>query len=303
MPLKPLLIIISGPTASGKTAISLQIAQRFKAEIISADSRQFYKKMDIGTAKATKEEQAFVPHHFIDFLEVTADYNAGTFENDVILFLDEYFKKKEVAVMVGGSGLYINAVKNGFDPLPASSSEIRNKWSTLYQEKGIEFLQSELRNLDPEYFTKVDLNNHQRLQRALEAIDQTGRTFTSMRTSVKKDRVFQTIEIQLAPDRDLLYERINQRVDQMMDAGLLDEVKKLKAFESANALQTVGYRELFDYLNGKCDLDTAVDKVKQHTRNFAKRQYTWFKKNSGDVILTEPDINVAMKQLNRIISV
>jgi tRNA dimethylallyltransferase len=301
--LKPLLIIVSGPTASGKTALSLQLAQSFNAEIVSADSRQFYRKMDIGTAKASKEEQAKVPHHFIDLLDITDDYNAGAFESDVIQFLDTYYLQKSTAIMVGGSGLYINAVKNGFDPLPSSSAEIREKWSSLYHKNGLGFLKSELEKRDPEYYQKVDLNNHQRLQRALEAIDQTGETFTSMRKSVKKERDFRIIEIQIMPDRELLYERINERVDQMMSNGLLEEVKSLHAYENNNAMQTVGYRELFAYLNEDCDLDTAIDKVKQHTRNFAKRQFTWFKKNSGDLILTEPDLIKAMKQLETIISV
>lgn len=301
--MKPLLIIVSGPTASGKTALSIELAKAFDAEIISTDSRQFYRKMDIGTAKASKAEQAEVPHHFIDFLDITDDYNAGAFEADVIQFLENYFQKKSIAIMVGGSGLYINAVKNGFDLLPSSSPEIREKWSQLYAEKGIEFLQTELQKLDPEYYSKVDVNNHQRLQRALEAIDQTGETFTSMRKSVKKERPFRNIEIQIMPDRELLYERINTRVDQMMADGLLNEVRSFQAFENNNALQTVGYRELFDHLNGNCDLDTAIDKVKQHSRNFAKRQFTWFKKHAGDIILTKPDLNDAMKHLKTIISV
>jgi tRNA dimethylallyltransferase len=301
--LKGTLIIVSGPTASGKTSLSIELAKKYDAEIISADSRQFYVGMDIGTAKASKSEQAEVAHHFLDVLAPNESYNAGKFETDVVNFLVEYFARKSVAILVGGSGLYINAVKNGFDPLPSTTAEVREKWSKLLFENGIEFLQKELLRLDPDYYDKVDLNNHQRVQRALEAIDQTGETFTSLRTSSIKNRSFKMVEIQIIPEREKLYERINKRVDQMMRAGLLEEVKSLAAFKDENALQTVGYKELFDYMSGAYSLEAAVEKIKQHTRNFAKRQYTWFKKNAGDLILPEPDLNEASKHLEKIISV
>lgn len=297
------LIIVSGPTASGKTSLSIELAKKYDAEIISADSRQFYVGMDIGTAKATPHEQAEVPHHFLDVLSPNERYNAGKFETDVLNFLKEYFTRKSAAILVGGSGLYINAVKNGFDPLPSTTAEVREKWTQLLLEKGIEFLQNELLRLDPDYYDLVDLNNHQRVQRALEAIDQTGKTFTSLRTSSLKDRPFKMVEIQIIPEREMLYERINKRVDDMMRQGLLEEVRSLIEFKDDNALQTVGYKELFDYLSGTYPLEQAIEKIKQHTRNFAKRQYTWFKKNAGDFILSEPDLNEASKHLEKIISV
>jgi tRNA dimethylallyltransferase len=297
------LIIISGPTASGKTSLSIELAKKYDAEIISADARQFYVGMDIGTAKVSKSEQAEIPHHFLDVLAPNESYNAGKFETDVLNFLEDYFARKSVAILVGGSGLYINAVKKGFDPLPSTNPEVREKWSQLLFENGIEFLQKELLKLDPDYYDFVDLNNHQRVQRALEAIDQTGKTFTSLRTSSVKNRSFKMVEIQLIPEREMLYNRINERVDQMMRAGLLEEVKTLVAFKDENALQTVGYKELFDHLSGVYSLEEAIEKIKQHTRNFAKRQYTWFKKNAGDLILSEPDLNEASKHLKKIISV
>ncbi len=297
------LIIISGPTASGKTSLSIELAKKYDAEIISADARQFYVGMDIGTAKVSKSEQAEIPHHFLDVLAPNESYNAGKFETDVLNFLEDYFARKSVAILVGGSGLYINAVKKGFDPLPSTTPEVREKWSQLLFENGIEFLQKELLKLDPDYYDFVDLNNHQRVQRALEAIDQTGKTFTSLRTSSVKNRSFKMVEIQLIPEREMLYDRINERVDQMMRAGLLEEVKSLVAFKDENALQTVGYKELFDHLSGVYSLEEAIEKIKQHTRNFAKRQYTWFKKNAGDLILSEPDLNEASKHLKKIISV
>ncbi|MDP4662565.1 MAG: tRNA (adenosine(37)-N6)-dimethylallyltransferase MiaA [Salibacteraceae bacterium] len=297
------LIIISGPTASGKTSLSIELAKKYDAEIISADARQFYVGMDIGTAKVSKSEQAEIPHHFLDVLAPNESYNAGKFETDVLNFLEDYFARKSVAILVGGSGLYINAVKNGFDPLPSTTPEMREKWSQLLFENGIEFLQKELLRLDPDYYDIVDLNNHQRVQRALEAIDQTGKTFTSLRTSSVKNRSFKMVEIQIIPEREMLYDRINERVDQMMRAGLLEEVKSLVAFKDENALQTVGYKELFDHLSGVYSLEEAIEKIKQHTRNFAKRQYTWFKKNAGDLILSEPDLNEASKHLKKIISV
>ncbi|MDP4965220.1 MAG: tRNA (adenosine(37)-N6)-dimethylallyltransferase MiaA [Salibacteraceae bacterium] len=297
------LIIISGPTASGKTSLSIELAKKYDAEIISADARQFYVGMDIGTAKVSKSEQAEIPHHFLDVLAPNESYNAGKFETDVLNFLEDYFARKSVAILVGGSGLYINAVKNGFDPLPSTTPEMREKWSQLLFENGIEFLQKELLRLDPDYYDIVDLNNHQRVQRALEAIDQTGKTFTSLRTSSVKNRSFKMVEIQIIPEREMLYDRINERVDQMMRAGLLEEVKSLVAFKDENALQTVGYKELFDHLSGVYSLEEAIEKIKQHTRNFAKRQYTWFKKNAGDLILSKPDLNEASKHLKKIISV
>lgn len=299
----PLLLIISGPTASGKTALSIALAKHFNAEIISADSRQFYRKMDIGTAKVSAEEQAEVKHHFVDFLAPDEDYNAGKFEQDVIPFLENYFHNNSVAILVGGSGLYVNAIKYGFDNVPTTPPGIREKWSAIFENKGIQFLQEELKRLDPIYFEEVDTQNPKRLQRALEAIEISGKTFSELRAKAERKRPFHCIEIQIIPERELLYNQINTRVDSMIEHGLVDEVKNLLDFRSQNALQTVGYREIFDYLDQKYTLDEAIDKVKQHTRNFAKRQITWFKKHRGDIILNNPDSEEAIKQLKRYISV
>ena len=297
------LITISGPTASGKTKLSIDLAKHFGAEIVSADSRQFYKHLTIGTAKATKSELEQVKHHFIDILEPYEPYNAGQFEDDVIPFLSKYFLTNDIAIMVGGSGLYINAIKHGFDPLPKSSAETRSKWSGIRESKGLPYLRSELKKLDPLFYAKVDLNNYQRVQRALEVIDETGKPFSELRTKKKKVRDFNCFEIQILPEREVLYTRINQRVDVMLAEGLLKEVESLTQFKGLNALQTVGYSELFQFLNKELSLEEAIIKIKQHTRNFAKRQFTWFKKHSGDLILQEPKVDIALKHLKERISV
>lgn len=281
------LIVIAGPTAAGKTALAIQIAKHFKTEIISADSRQFYREMNIGTAKPSKEELAAVRHHLIDSHSVKDFFSVGDFEKKVISLLEKLFKTYEQVVLVGGSGLFINAVCNGFDELPVASEETRNKLNQLLSEKGIEHLQEKLKKADPVYYTEVDINNPQRLIRALEVFESTGKPFSSFRTNIPKKRNFNIIKLAISPKREKLYEQINLRVDQMLENGLLEEVEGLKEYRHLNALNTVGYSEVFEYFDGKLSEEEAIDKIKQNTRRFAKRQLTWFKK-SEDIKWFDP---------------
>lgn len=278
MPHKSLIVLV-GPTAIGKTAASIQIAKLFHCPIISADSRQFFKEMSIGTAKPSAEEMQDIPHYFIDSHSINDDYNVGKFETEVIALLDTLFKTNKTVVLVGGSGLYIDAICKGFDELPEADAEVRAKINSLLEEKGIEGLQSLLKELDPVYYSKVDLQNPQRMSRALEVCLTTGKPYSSLRKGAIKKRNFNIIKIGLNTDREVLYERINKRVDTMMQQGLLEEVKQLESHKHLNALQTVGYKELFDYLENKTDLNTAIDSIKQNTRKFAKRQLTWFRRD------------------------
>lgn len=281
------LIVIAGPTAAGKTALAIQIAKHFKTEIISADSRQFYREMNIGTAKPSKVELAAVRHHLIDSHSVKDLFSVGDFEKEVISLLEKLFKTHDQVVLVGGSGLFINAVCNGFDELPVTSEETRNKLNQLLSEKGIEHLQENLKKADPLYYAEVDINNPQRLIRALEVFETTGKPFSSFRTKIPKKRNFNIIKLAISPDREKLYEQINLRVDQMLENGLLKEVEGLKEYRHLNALNTVGYSEVFEYLDGNLSEEEAIDKIKQNTRRFAKRQLTWFKK-SEDIHWFDP---------------
>ncbi len=276
---KKKLFVIVGPTAVGKTALSIQLAKAFDTEILSADSRQFFKEMSIGTAKPNALEMGTIKHHFIDSHSIAEEYNVGKFETEAIQTLNTLFETKDYAILVGGSGLYIDAVCNGLDELPEASAEIRLQLKLLFEEKGILALQEQLKELDLNYYHQVDLNNPQRLMRALEVCISTGKTYSEQRAGKTKARNFTTIKIGLNTSRELLYERINKRVDEMMNQGLLDEVKSLLAYQNKNALQTVGYKELFDFLENKTSLEQAIALIKQHTRNFAKRQLTWFKRD------------------------
>lgn len=291
------LIVISGPTASGKTSLSLHLAKHFNAEIISADARQFYRGMNIGTAKASTEEQSAVRHHFIDNLDPNENYSAGQFEDEVIKFLSSYFKESETAILVGGSGLYINAVTQGFDDLPRAREEIRTNWNEAFEAKGLAHLQERLKEVDPDYFAEVDLNNRMRLQRALESFDETGIPFSKQRKGKPKKRNFSIHHIAIVPPREELYDRINKRVDQMMSKGLESEVKGLLKWKNQNALQTVGYKEIFDYLSGEMSLEEAVLKIKQHSRNYAKRQYTWLRKQEQYGVFTSNDPEPVIRHL------
>ena len=278
--MKKHLIIIGGPTASGKTALAIRLAQHFSTEIISADSRQFYCEMSIGTAKPTYAELSLAPHHFINNLSIDDTYSVGGFEKEALNALKTIFEKNDVAIMVGGTGLYIRAVCEGLDEFPEVPLSIRREFEDLLEKEGIEFLQKKLQEVDNEYFMQTDIHNSMRLIRALSVWKASGKPFSSFRKGVKTERFFEPIYIYLDVPRAELYERINKRVDGMMTDGLLEEVKKLYSFRNLIALQTVGYSELFDYLDGKMTLDEAVDKIKQHSRNYAKRQITWFRKDA-----------------------
>lgn len=281
------LLVVAGPTAIGKTALAIELAQYFKTEIISADSRQFFKEMSIGTAKPSTEELSQAKHHFINSHSVTDTFNVGDFEKEAIRVLDRIFENNDVAIMVGGSGLYINAVLYGFDELPKASEELREQLNQRLLEEGIESLQKDLKSLDPVYFAEVDIHNPQRVIRALEVCISTGKSFSSFRNKQPKQRSFKTVLIGLNTDRESLYQRIDRRVDLMVKEGLVDEVKSLHAYQHLNALKTVGYSEIFKYLHKEWTLEQAIEKLKQNTRNFAKRQITWFKKNEG-IVWFEP---------------
>lgn len=273
------LITVIGPTAIGKTALAIEIAQHFKCEIISADSRQFFNEMNIGTAVPSKEELEAAKHHFIQNISIFDGYTVGDFERDAITKLDELYITNDFAVMVGGSGLYIDAVLKGFDDFPDIDPSIRAELVANYEQHGLEYLQQELEKRDPVHYDKVAKENPQRLMRALEVSIGTGKPYSSFLNQKKNTRNFTPIIIGLEADRELMYERINQRVDIMADNGLLEEAKTLYPHKKLNALQTVGYRELFTHFDGDCTLDFALEEIKKNTRRFAKRQMTWFKRN------------------------
>lgn len=278
---KKYLIVLAGPTASGKTATAIKLAKALDAEIISADSRQFYKELSIGTAAPTADELAQVKHHFVHNMSIEDKYDVADYERDVLDFLKQYFKTKNIAIMTGGSGLFIDAVCNGLDAIPDVTDEIRMMVQKMYEEGGIEALQSEVEKVDPEYFQIVDKQNPRRLQRALEVFYQTGKPYSTFRQKNVAERDFDIIKLAILWERDKLIERINMRVDMMMEQGLLDEVKSMYPKRHLNSLNTVGYKELFDYLDGKCTLEQAVEQIKISTRQYAKRQMTWLRKN-GD---------------------
>jgi len=281
------LIVLAGPTAVGKTKTSIQIADQLGVEIFSADSRQFYREMEIGTAKPSFEELQQAKHHFINSRSIFEDYSVGDYERDGIQQLDNYFNENSIGILTGGTGLYIKAICEGLDDFPETDPSIRKALNLLKEEKGIEVLQAELREKDPVYFAEADTQNPHRLIRALEIIRTTGKTFSSFRHKNIKQRNFKPIYIALNLDRSVLYERINQRVDLMIKKGLVDEARKLFPEREINALQTVGYRELFSYFENDIGLEEAIELIKRNTRRYAKRQVTWFK-NSGDYTFFEP---------------
>jgi len=272
------LIVIAGPTAVGKTSYAIELAQKYQTEILSADSRQFYRELQIGTAAPSKEELAAAPHHFIGNLSIHDYYNVSIYEQEAMLLIDKLFQKHDKLIVVGGSGLYIDALCYGIDELPDADESLRSEIKRRFAEEGIGYLQKEVERLDPEFYKVVDQNNHKRLQRALEVCLATGKTYSSQRTNKKKSRPFKIQKLVLNMERELLYERINKRVDFMMQAGLLDEVKSLLAFRELNALKTVGYTELFRYLDGDISLEQAVTDIKTNSRRYSKRQVTWFKR-------------------------
>ena len=273
------LITVLGPTAIGKTKLGIQLAEHFETEVLSADSRQFYREMRIGTAVPSDEELARVRHHFIQDRSVLEDYNVGSFEQDAIELLEDKFRTRKVMVMVGGSGLYVDAVLNGLDEFPEVDASVREKLVELLDEKGLEALQEMLQKLDPVSYERIDIQNRQRMVRALEICIGTGKPFSSFWMNRRKERSFRSIKIGLRADRQLVYRRINERVDLMMEQGLLEEARRLYPHRDLNALQTVGYRELFAHFDGDLSLEEAVSEIKKNTRRFAKRQGTWFRKD------------------------
>lgn len=270
------LILLTGPTAVGKTALSIRIAQHFKTEILSADSRQFYREMTIGTAKPSAEELAAVPHHFINNLGIGEEYTAGMYETEALTLLEELFKKHKTVILTGGSGLFIKALCEGLDDIPAAGDGIREALNDTFEKEGLGPLLKELKEKDPDYYEIVDRDNPVRIIRALEVCRSTGMPFSSFRTGTKKERPFKIIKIALSRDREELYQRIDARMDQMLSEGLINEVKSLYEHRHNNALQTVGYSEVFDFLDEKYDYEEMVRLLKRNSRRYAKRQLTWF---------------------------
>lgn len=275
------LVVVVGPTASGKTATAIALAQHYKTEIISADSRQFYKELKIGTAAPTPEELAAARHHFVGHLSIHDYYNASRFENDAVRKIEELFTDHDVVVMTGGSGLYIDAVCNGIDELPDPSPELREELKQLFETEGIAPLQEMLLKHDPEYYQVVDLKNSKRLLRALEVSITAGKPYSSLRSRRTEPRNFETVLIGLYCERDILNKRIHDRVDAMLEQGLLEEAMQYYPVRHLNALNTVGYKELYEWKAGNVDFEQAVENIKTNTRRYAKRQMTWFRKNSN----------------------
>lgn len=274
------LIVISGATAIGKTHLAISLAQHFQTEIISSDSRQFFKEMEIGTAVPNKNELAMAPHHFIQHKSIFEKYSVGDFERDAIKLLNELFLKHNLVIMVGGSGLYTASVLNGLDEFPDVPESIRLQLKEEYNKKGILFLQEKLKSLDPTQYTRMDIDNPQRVIRALEVCIACSKPYSSFLNKKNTLRNFIPIEIGLTAERSIIYNRINQRVEAMLESGLIKEVQSLYPYKNLNALQTVGYRELFDFFDKKTNLHTSIENIKKNTRNFAKRQNTWFQKQT-----------------------
>lgn len=274
------LISVVGPTAIGKTALGIKLAKHFNTEIISADSRQFYKEMNIGTAVPSNEELNAAKHHFIQHKSIKENYNVGDFERDAILKLKELFSQHSNVIMVGGSGLYVKAVTEGLDYFPAIDAKVRTELNKRLKIEGLETLQEQLKSLDEITYNSIALDNPQRVIRALEVCIGSGQPYSSYLTNSRKQRNFKTVSIGLDAERSVIYDRINQRVDIMVKNGLIEEAEKLYKHKSLNALNTVGYKELFDHFENNITLDSAISEIKKNTRRFAKRQLTWFRKNS-----------------------
>ena len=274
------LLVLTGPTASGKTALAIRWAERLRTEILSADSRQFYREMRIGTAAPTPDELRRVPHHFVQHLSIHDSYNVYRYEQDALALLEKLFQNHENVILCGGSGLYIDAVCNGIDLLPDPDPELRENLHRMLRENRVEEFHQMLKEKDPEYYEVVDRNNPVRMVRALEVCIQTGQPYSTLRKQQAKERPFQIIKYAITLPREVLNERINRRVERMMEDGLEAEARQLYPLRHLNALQTVGYRELFDHFDGKCTIDESVEAIKAHTRQYAKRQMTWFKRDS-----------------------
>ncbi len=295
-PSKPFVISIVGPTAVGKTELAIKIASWLETEIISADSRQFYREMNIGTAKPNDTELALVPHHFINSHSIHELFSAGEFGRAATSKIENSSSKNNIILVVGGSGLYLKAIWEGFDDMPAIDPAIREELNQVFQSKGLEALLFELQEKDAVYFEEVDRQNHQRIIRALEVIRSTGEPFSSFRTKAKKEMPFFQLKIGLNMDREVLFERINHRMDLMIDQGLFEEAETLYEFRSHNALQTVGYSEIFDFIDGKCDKEETIRLLKRNSRRYAKRQLTWFRRYE-DIHWFEPDSETEIKEL------
>lgn len=274
-----ILVSVVGPTGIGKTALSIKLANHFNTEIISCDSRQFFKEMEIGTAVPDAEELNAAKHHFIKHISIKNPYSVGRFEKDALRKLKELFSNNDVVVMVGGSGLYSDAVINGLDNFPKVDESIRKQLNHIHETKGLSVLQEQLKELDPVSYVTIAIDNPQRVIRALEICIGTEKPFSSYLTKKSKNRPFTTLKIGIKADREIIYDRINKRVDLMVENGLLDEVERLLPHKDLNALNTVGYKELFNYFEGKWDLDFAISEIKKNTRRFAKRQLTWYRKD------------------------
>ena len=296
------LVVIAGPTASGKTATAIQVAKALGTEIISADSRQFYKELPIGTAAPTKEEQSEVQHHMIHNLNVEDKYDVADYENDVLALLKKLYINYDTVVLTGGSGLFIDAVCKGLDSIPDISDEVRNKVNKLYEEGGLFALQNEVQHLDPEYYNIVDKYNPRRLQRAVEVCYQTGLTYSSFRNNTAKVRDFKIIKVALLWDRNELISRINLRVEKMVSEGLLEEAKAMYPKRHLNSLNTVGYKELFEHFDGKATLNEAIEHIKINTRQYAKRQMTWLRKNNDYQWFTIDEIPEMINYIKTVIS-
>jgi len=272
------LIIIFGPTGVGKTDLSIDIAEHFGSEILSCDSRQIYKELNVGVAKPDKDQLSRIIHHFIGSVSIHQHYSIYQYESDVLKLLDNYFINHDIAIMCGGSGLYIDAVCNGIDEMPDHDKNIRAGIIDMYKNQGIHALRFELKRIDPVYYSQVDLKNPNRMMRAIEVYYQTGKRFSEFRKNKIRQRNFQIIKIGINLDREQVYERINKRVDKMITNGLLEEVQELKSYKNLTALRTIGYTELFMVLNNEIELHNAIEMIKRNTRHYARRQITWFKR-------------------------
>ncbi len=287
------LVVLLGPTGVGKTEISLRMAEHFGCPIVSSDSRQFYRELKIGTAAPTEFQLRRVKHYFIGSHSIHDEYNAGQYELDVMQLLDELFRQNDVVMLVGGSMMYIDAVCNGIDDMPNIDNETREFWRQQYAENGLEYIQNELKRLDPKHYGEVDLQNYKRVLHALEICSITGKPFSDIRTGIRKERPFNIVKIGLNRPRSELYERINSRVDEMMAEGLLEEARQFYEFRYLNTLNTVGYKELYEYLDGNWPLDFAVNMIRQDSRRYAKRQMTWFNRDK-EIHWFHPDMDNAI---------
>ena len=296
------LIYIAGPTGVGKTDLSLEIAKKFNTDIVSCDSRQFYKELKIGTSPPSNSQLKEVKHHFIHNKSIHDLYNVGKYEKEAITVINDLFKEKDNLILVGGSGLYADSIMFGIDDFPDVPLDIRNNIIADFKSGGIEIIQNKLKKLDPEYYEEVDLSNFNRIIRALEVIELTGKKFSSQRTKKEKQRVFKSHVLIIESDREKLYKRINNRVDIMIKEGLEEEAFKLKDFKELNTLNTVGYKEFFNYFDDKLTYTQTVEKIKKNTRNYAKRQITWLKKYKKPInVYCDQEVESIINKLNQVI--